>query len=231
MELTISKRNEPGLRAILRATDEGVDRICETLQAATPTLFVRDLADRVAAEAKVLQPQVRAILEALAGLYLLMEERGTNEGETADAILAAIERKGSEDLRPSAEEKRCFRERMIRLLSLGSVLGTTAKALDVMLQHERLYCRARVLTDLRPIFPFGSEGGPVGFVITHDLVIRYHGEGEGNQSHRTFHLSLSREDIDDLMGVLEQAKHKESSIKAALIANALPIMGGEETNA
>ena len=226
MELKVPRRTEPGWKIILAAPDERMEAIFAALNDAAPALRVRDLADQVASRAGISQSDALAVVEAVAGLYLLMEQGGTDEQSVAESVMDALKRADNPDIRVTEGGEVQVKSRVARLLSFGTVLGTTAKALDVILEHERAFCKARVLTDLRPIFPFRSEGMPVGFAITHDLRIRYHQGGSGDRSE--FHVCLDRDAVDELIQVLERAKRKDNALKALLAGSNLKVMGGRE---
>lgn len=97
------------------------------------------------------------------------------------------------------------------ILTLDNSLGITAKALGVMTEHEHVYCRARVLTDMRPIF--GEDiSKPDAFVTTHTLRIGFH----DNKEHKDIFIAMDRNDVKELIDMLKRAEQKEEALDSFL---------------
>ncbi|MCX6980993.1 MAG: hypothetical protein NTV08_09620 [Verrucomicrobia bacterium] len=97
-----------------------------------------------------------------------------------------------------AEREPLFR----RILGADAVVGT-AKALDLSYDHAQLLRRARILTDIRPIFD--REATSIqGAVISHTLRLRYDDlDGEHSIS-----LALDRSDVESLIDECKRALSK-----------------------
>ncbi|MDR3402512.1 MAG: hypothetical protein P4L99_08440 [Chthoniobacter sp.] len=94
-----------------------------------------------------------------------------------------------------------------RVLGAAAVVGT-AKALDLSYDHAQLLKRARILTDIRPIFD--REATTIqGAVISHTLRLRYDDlDGEHSIS-----LALDRSDVESLA---EECKRALTKCEVAL---------------
>ncbi len=122
---------------------------------------------------------------------------------TTDEIFAALNtalqeaptRWDEAALKEWAEREPLFR----RILGAEAVIGT-AKAVDLSYDHAQLLRRARLLTDIRPIF--NREATSItGAVISHTLRLRYDDlDGEHSMS-----LALDRSDVEHLLAECKRA--------------------------
>jgi len=108
------------------------------------------------------------------------------------------------------------------LLSYESSLGTTSKALDVMTEHERILCGARVITDVRSVFADPAEK-PTAAVIVHMLKISYH----QNREHKDFYVALDSSDVRKLKEILQRAELKAKSLSAVLAGTGISILDAQ----
>jgi hypothetical protein len=106
---------------------------------------------------------------------------------------------------PASEQEK-LKERLLRILSVSS-LDSAAKALALRVDFGNVFCDAKILTDLRPIFAKPEEA-PVGTIITHTLKLVYHEHGD----HKELYVALDSNDIIALKKVLERAESKEKSL-------------------
>lgn len=91
-------------------------------------------------------------------------------------------------------------------------LRTVAKAARLQRDGERLYCTAKILSDIRPVFGKDPTQAPVGAVLTHTLRIGYH---EGKE-HKEFHIVLDSNDLDALGKAVQRAKAKDKTLREFL---------------
>ena len=224
MRIQIPKRHEKAFVALMSCSEEQFESILDALGKAQPALLTDDLASEVSSHSGAPIEVVGQIFQALAGLYLLLDQRDITRESLVDQVIAALQMAESKELHLEEAEKETFRDRLARALGFEGVLGITSKAMDVKLQHERWFCRSRVLTDLRPIFPFGVEGTPSEFLIGHTLMIRYH-EGSSGDA-KEFSIALDAGGIEDLVNVLQRAKRKEEMLKLILQQASLKFLEG-----
>jgi hypothetical protein len=110
-----------------------------------------------------------------------------------------------------------FAGRLAGLLAADSFNILSVKAKELQLQAERLFCEARVLTDIRPVFGDKPGDAPTAMVIIHTLKIVFHEA----LTHEEFYVALDAEDIASLKRTLERAEEKARSLKALLDTNGL----------
>jgi hypothetical protein len=147
-----------------------------------------------------------------AGLYGARDRLGPSVGlsEFVDALIEAATRSAAPSL-ASIENWDSAKRRLTRLLEMETPLGISAKAMDVMSETERLYCRGRVVTDLRPIFAIDTEQPPVGVVILHSLRLNYHAGPEKDVAQ--FFVTLEPDDLKSLRALIDRAISKEASLR------------------
>ncbi|HEX7772234.1 MAG TPA: hypothetical protein VF435_07410, partial [Pyrinomonadaceae bacterium] len=104
-----------------------------------------------------------------------------------------------------------FRERLLFLLS-NKALAFTAKARSKQRAHEKTFCTAQMLTDIRPVFASNGESGPVAAVTTHILGISYH---HGRDLKEIF-IALDLDDLDLLEELINQARDEAMQLKSIL---------------
>lgn len=95
-----------------------------------------------------------------------------------------------------------------KVVELDKTIGVISKAIDLMRESENLFEKARILTDLRPIFYSNIEETPSG-IILHNLKIEYQTSGKRNE----FFIALDQKDLTQLENVIKRAITKEKSIR------------------
>jgi hypothetical protein len=120
-----------------------------------------------------------------------------------------------------SSDEPALRKRLTKLMDIDA-LNIAAKA--ALLQHEYPYtfCGARVLTDVRPVFGKDASTSPVALVIAHTLKLEYHGAG-GHLNE--LYMALDPEDISELREALDRAEMKNNSLKTALAALKIKLIG------
>ncbi len=91
------------------------------------------------------------------------------------------------------------------------VVRLTSKALDLAYEHPELLQRARILTDIRPVFSDDAKEIR-GSVVSHSLLIRYD-DTEGNH---TMSLAVDEDDLRSLVKQCERALTKSETAQAFL---------------
>jgi hypothetical protein len=101
----------------------------------------------------------------------------------------------------------------LHALSLEGILGTTAKAGEILTEHEKIFETARVMTDFRPIFHVDVSEKPDAGLVIHMLKIT-----QRDKHSRKFdaYYALDTNDIAKLMGVLDRAVKKEKALRKTM---------------
>lgn len=214
MKLRIPKGEESVFSRFVAYTQAQADAIFAALEGGRPALRVTDLSSLVGPVVGVPEEELADLFRAVGGLYLILDRKETSLDALIEDVLKALGATGNPQLKLEGLALDSFRDRLRKLLSFEKVLGVTAKALDVLSEQERFFCQARILTDIRPVFPLRSEESPAGFVLIHTLRITYH--QAGGADHKDFHLALDGAGLEELEGVLERAKRKEETLRGLL---------------
>jgi hypothetical protein len=156
---------------------------------------------------KYSEAEVERLLRALRSLSVIRSSSEvTNDEFNRDVTEALEEIIDSDEDRAYAER---FGARLKVLLSAGPFV-LEGKATSLLISDENVYCKARAITDLRPIFRDDLEEGPEAMIVVHSLKLTFH---RGSREHQVFHLALDASDIAELRGVLDRAEAKAKVLK------------------
>jgi hypothetical protein len=188
--------------------DAAFDRLAAAVEAASPSLgphrLWHDVADRAGLDFEMVDTLLDGVLSATA----IGARDGLSPVETAQSLRI-------EDLETPRET---FESRVARLMSSRAV-GITVKALDLAVSDEKVLLRARIITDVRPVFPEALEPAenprPDSVLVKHSLRMEYL---QSNES-RTFVVSLDSVDVTRLRDALDRAERKAGGL-SELIAHA-----------
>jgi len=216
-KLTIPVRYRDGVSLISRLDQESAKAIRSTLD---DVFSERDenssleeaVSNAIARVPKVSKPELRTIIETLLSLYGLKASRETPLERFVEEIREAHESEDSAGRRSSDEDKERFKNNLTTLLS-ANVFGLAAKVVDLRTEDERLFCHARILTDLRPVFGSQIEDGPQGMIVVHLLKLGYH---DASGKHSEFYVALDSDDLEALKRVLNRAEEKSKSLRSYL---------------
>lgn len=211
-KLKIPDRYQPGIRAILALDDATVDRLVQALGTASHIASLSDVSSSILSDIPGLPASdLDAILSTLRALYSLRSRMELSPDDLADAISQAIPREGLEGYETPPSGTECTKNRLGKLLGVEP-LGIAIKSQELSVDHERRFCSARILTDIRPVFGASPSERPVHAIVTHMLKIDYH---EGDALKEIF-VALGKEDIEDLRRTLDRAEMKAESLIALL---------------
>lgn len=155
----------------------------------------------------------KKISEALVSMYLAQSRRDTPLEEFADHVADALETLPDPKLRMVLGERESFIEKLQILLG-AEVFGVISKIDDLRNESERVFCHARIVTDLRPVFGSDVQKGPMAVLVTHSLKIAYHGPGR-NGDH-DFYVSLDAGDLSELKDVILRAEAKAKTLRSTV---------------
>ena len=90
-----------------------------------------------------------------------------------------------------------------------------------MTENDRIFCGARILSDIRPVFTDSLESASAA-VIIHNLQIGFHDSGTG--VHKEFYVALDNQDIQKLKEIILRAEKKTQALKAILNKSSVPYL-------
>jgi hypothetical protein len=199
------------IREFLTLPDERIDGFLLALDQASPHFNFYDLSAQIFSPENLPWKLTQGIILVLVSLY-----------RTADKGEKTIERFLDEDVFPSLRTAKVFsaedggddwkklRRFFLSGLSHEPTIGTAAKAGPVQTDHDRIFCEARVLTDLRPIYHFDISERPSAAVVIHMLKIT-HRDHYGKKYDSFF--ALDSNDLTTMKQVIERASKKEETLR------------------
>jgi hypothetical protein len=226
--LRIPDSQKRGLTKLLRLPDNSLEELISALERVRPKLFAEDLSMEIISEVRSIPADdMGEIIDTLLSLFFTGFHHETPPEELAEQVVGAMTESGMKPFQLSAEAQASFRQRLIRLFNIETLL-IAAKALDVLLTNENTFCSARILTDIRPVF--GSDVGvpPSAAVIVHMLDLSCHHEGELKH----FYIAMDTVDIQRLREVLDRADLKAQSLKGVIERGGVTYLdpqGGDDT--
>lgn len=213
------------LKALLSLDLAQLRRMAESIRGAhspapaSKTSFVDLVATQVdAVAAEELKPVVQMIVD----LEMTRAEELIAPQEFAEAIVEVCRRDA--DLKDVlAGRGEAAWESITSILgdmfSNPETLGIVSKGSDIVYQNERNYYRARILTDLRPVFGDSPDAPPKAFVAQHTLKIGYSIRGD----FRNFFIALDSSDLDKLKEVVDRALKKDRSLREFMASKAMRV--------
>ncbi len=110
----------------------------------------------------------------------------------------------------SEKDLRSFELFFIKILALFDKLRVRDNVLRLMPQHQHLFVRSELYSDIRPVFRLDDPSVmPSASAIVHSLKIVYR---EGTET-KDFYLGLDYDDLHHLKGTIERAILKHKSLK------------------
>ncbi len=152
------------------------------------------------------------VFQTLASLYVSMDIANESPETFAGEVIHTI--RESKDPEFHLEEGKWddFRQYLAEILSLDATLGVSAKASELKTEYANVFCTARIITDLRPVYGRDVLKGPTSAVVVHEARITYHEDGA--DATKDFYVVLDSEDIQQLRKLLARAVNKERSLKS-----------------
>ncbi len=202
----------PDLLRVANA-DEGffsslLSQIKESKPALRPTEFRLNISRNAKSPEEA--ADIAAVCRAALALYPLKEKGNLSAIQLAEVVGSFVALKSKPDSFAPAK-KDVLVKRLTSLLDNDASLGVTAKASDVMTEHERIFCEARILSDIRPVFS-GDPATASAAVIIHNLQLGFHSEGK----HHEIYVALDTADIQTLKDVLVRAEKKTAALEVIL---------------
>jgi hypothetical protein len=212
--LIIPEEYELGFAKLIALDDSVMEQLLEALSEAPmvlrPTSLASKLTERLSGSIE--GDDMEDIVQALVSLYYIGEDFEHKE-QFAEEIVEAIEDSDSEILNLPKEDRDRFKQQLIKFLDIDS-LRIASKAVFLLHEYERVFCDARVMTDIRPIFGSSPDEPPKAALIIHTLKLNYH-DATGLKE---FYVAMDSDEMDELMYVLDRADSKAKSLRAVLDA-------------
>jgi hypothetical protein len=219
MALRIPEEDLPAIATIKALSAASIDELVAAINSAQLT---RDLA----ALAKLITKKVPSIpgerlpllLDALYTLYYIRELSGVKREVFLEDLIDSIQ--SNPKVAVANKDISKFRVLLSKLLDIEA-FNALSKGGRLQRDGERLYCDAKILSDIRPVFGVKPTSRPVGAVVTHTLKMGYHKGGD----HEEFHVILNSEDLLGLNELVARALAKDKTLRDLLAEAKLPDLG------
>jgi hypothetical protein len=216
--LKILPRHLSGLAKLLSVPEDAIRELSSRLADVPVSLDPEEPIRKCVSETSgIPSDDADSIAEAFMSLLLLRTTSNDSLSEFVDELSLAIKETNSEELQFSDEVSGGIKMRLEVLLSNETLLVST-KAVSVMFEHDKLFSKARVLTQLLPIFGSDVNATPKGAVISHQVGIHYFQNG----AHKEFFVLLDSDEVEDFIDVLERARAKADALKQFLATTSVP---------
>jgi hypothetical protein len=213
MDFRVPPEQISHIKKFLELPDEKIDGFLDTLKKAAPQFNVADLAAEVSGPLDVSPPLADGIVRVLASIYLTRDLRTPIEKFVDREVFVALKRAQAFPPELFDIQWKRFRKFLVAALSLERSVGTAAKTGQVLTQHERVFCGARIMTDLRPIYHLDVSEKPDAAVIVHMLRIT---ERDNFGKHSDTYFALDSNDIAAMKELIERAEKKEKTLKGIM---------------
>lgn len=211
--LTIPERYRPGIRAIRNLSPEAADELVTALSGAPIGPNIASIMRAAGVATSIQGPNLSMIIESLVSLGVVLYESEVDLSAFAHDVVKAMSEMADTDPAIRQDEAIVLERRFQRLLGCRS-LTSASKAIGLRTDFPNIFCDAKILTDVRPVFGDDPKKPPPGAIITHTLKIDYHRCGGGR--HQEFYVGLDADDLDTLARVLQRARDKNSSLRELL---------------
>ena len=198
---------------ILANTDLSVlSKVADALAELQPTLDIEALTNAVAEKVSLAAKDLESIIGLLSRLAFIQSRFGFGTESFLEALTASLKELPKDKW--SEADQRSWEERsnqLTALLNPSNALGCGAKAGELLLEQQLVFHKARIITDLRPVFDQEAQAIQA-YLPFHTLVISYFESAEV----REVHIAMDSSDVIMLMRQLERAKQKEQVLKEQL---------------
>ena len=210
MSLTVPPGHIAVLKKWLELPTEEATKFSSALEGAKAQFNGPELAKSIVPTCALSPALIYSIVEVLINVYRAGEPQKPFETFLDGSVKPALVHAKTFSEGKEEEEWGRLRQFLLHALSLEGILGTTAKAGEILTGHEKIFETARVMTDFRPIFHVDVSEKPDAGLVIHMLKIT-----QRDKHSRKFdtYYALDTNDIEKLMGVLDRAVKKEKALR------------------
>jgi hypothetical protein len=204
--LSIPKRQYAALRKLSALSEAQFEELVNGLNSIKASLSPFDFCQSLSEKTKSIPlDDIKHLVGMLCGLYPAKENNKKTASEISHDLRETLEEEKPANFPPDKFE--ALEDRMLKLLSIDKAIAVTAKAQDIVTDHAHVFCGAKVLSDIRPVFSASADNVSAAIVV-HTLKIGYHEARE----HKEFYVAMDKNDLELLCSVLERASKKASQL-------------------
>lgn len=221
MALTVPPQQVTAIKWLLELPDAKIEAFLNVLSQTKPQFSVYELAQEISKRLQSPKQTIIAALRVLGSLYLTRDFTQSIETFVDSDVLTALRRANALSPEQGEEQWKRLRKFLVAALGFEGTLGTSAKAGNVLTQHERIFVDCRVMTDLRPVFHIDISEMPDAAVIIHTLKVV---QRDNSGKHTDIYFALDHNDVKKMQQVLERALKKEQTIRSIIKGSGLTIL-------
>lgn len=216
-KLNIPAQEIPVLKKISELPDDAFEGLISAFKNIDPAL------ESASVPLKKVEGITNTDAKAIFGTVCSLQRVKSADGIPAEQLAAAIS-SSAQTQSPelfSSETTAALKSRLTSFLKLDGGVAITGKANDVMTDHQHVFCKARILSDVRPIFEENPNMLSAAVVI-HNLQIGYHDNRNG--THKEFYVALDMNDLKQLKAIIERAEKKAVTLESLLQKAEIPYL-------
>lgn len=210
----------PQFRILVNTDRRVLSKVADALAELQPTLDIEALTNAVAERVSLAGKDLESIIGLLSRLAFIQSRFGFGTESFLEALTGSL-KELPEDKWAEPDQKgwEQMQEQLAALLNPANALGCGAKAGELLLEQQLVFHKARIITDLRPVFDQEAQAIQA-YLPFHTLVISYFESVEV----REVHIAMDSSDVIMLMRQLERAKQKEQVLKEQLNGKQLQVI-------
>jgi len=208
ISLLINKKDWPGLARLANISDSQFSGLLNALTKAPYFSNAKALSAHLNTSLKSERIDgLDELVLLLDNLYHLREFAGVKPDRFLNDLSQEIQDTSFAEIQNESANKANLQNRLAKVFSIPA-LRIIAKADRLQRDGERLYCEAKILSDIRPVFDADPSAHPIGAVVSHTLKLAFHGT-----EHTDFHVVLDTDDLEGLKTVIERALAKDKTLR------------------
>jgi hypothetical protein len=216
------------LKVFTQLSKEELQSFAEALECEQPSVDGDSLANAISDKTKMALEIITSIISLLWSLAILQRRLGVSADSFTQILIDSLG--DTEDSNWTSENTKQVVERkewLTRFFTPDSLITFSAKAGELLVEQYNVFCRVRIITDIRPIFSEDANELQ-GFVPFHVLALKYHEEDET----KTSYFALDYKDLATLKQQIDRAEKKEGLLRKRMGEKGfLLITTGAEDNA
>lgn len=216
--VSVPESELPSLKLLVHAEPPLLEALGQSLAKQSPSLDVDAVCRSVAAHTGLALDVIVPIIKVVWRLAFVQKRIGLETDAFLDALETSL--RGVEGWHANDSESwTAAREHIARILGPEGTIAVAAKAGELLLEQQLVFCSARTLTDVRPVFDKPAERIRL-FLPFHTLAITCHEAGEM----REIRIAMDLGDIVRLRKELDRAERKEKMVRESLEGAGLSVI-------
>ena len=208
----IPNNDRPVLALLARLSDDQASNLLLALNTASEGLSRADLLVHVVNNAQSVESnEIKDILRTVRQIAVAKENLEVSAHVFAADVAEEMGKIEEDGFRLDQTEQIQLKDRLT-VLTETTAIEFYSKTRSLRQDRENGYCRARIITDLRPVFGSDVYQSPKAVLVMHTLRITYHHGHQGKL--QDLFLTLRSTDLDNLSELIERAKSKAESLDA-----------------